>query len=303
MFLNRLNKRGFTLIELLVVIAIIAILAAILFPVFAKVREKARQTSCASNEKQFGLAFVQYIQDYDEVYPLASYNAGGIDWVGKVGPYIKSTAVFSCPDETSSHSAAKDGVLPLSYGANADVLSLHDVYAVATVSSAQFTSPSKTVLIFEIRSANTGGVGILPDGSGEHWIDGRGNGRYDNGSPQFLWAPYNAGYATGFMGGIADPASVAPGCSVDANPSTGCFDGKVGRHSDGANFAFADGHVKWMRGDKVSTGFEPTGTGCDQDQANCQSPATDQSGNTWRTEPNNAASTDIERWIATFSVL
>ncbi len=64
-----MKRTAFTLIELLVVIAIIAILAAILFPVFQKVREKARQTSCASNEKQLGLAFLQYNQDYDETFP------------------------------------------------------------------------------------------------------------------------------------------------------------------------------------------------------------------------------------------
>src|ERR1700760_4371273 len=76
-----LRPLGFTLIELLVVIAIIAILAAILFPVFAKVREKARQTSCLSNEKQLGLAFQQYTQDYDEKYPdpnLGPIPSGGI---------------------------------------------------------------------------------------------------------------------------------------------------------------------------------------------------------------------------------
>src|ERR1041385_3748666 len=66
------NKRGFTLIELLVVIAIIAILAAILFPVFAQAREKARQTSCLSNEKQLGLAVMQYLQDYDELLPTGT---------------------------------------------------------------------------------------------------------------------------------------------------------------------------------------------------------------------------------------
>ena len=66
------RNKGFTLIELLVVIAIIAILAAILFPVFAKAREKARQASCASNEKQLGLAIIQYVQDYDETFPAAS---------------------------------------------------------------------------------------------------------------------------------------------------------------------------------------------------------------------------------------
>ena len=70
--------KGFTLIELLVVIAIIAILAAILFPVFAQVREKARQTTCASNQKQIGLGFLQYVQDYDEHFP--SEQDGGNPW-------------------------------------------------------------------------------------------------------------------------------------------------------------------------------------------------------------------------------
>ena len=71
------QRRGFTLIELLVVIAIIAILAAILFPVFAKAREKARQITCTSNEKQLGLAFLQYVQDYDETYPSTYCNGWG----------------------------------------------------------------------------------------------------------------------------------------------------------------------------------------------------------------------------------
>jgi len=90
-------RRGFTLIELLVVIAIIAILAAILSPVFAKVREKARQTTCVNNEKQIGLAVLQYVGDYDEAYPLIWFNyptpgSGGTttEWSTVVQPYIKS---------------------------------------------------------------------------------------------------------------------------------------------------------------------------------------------------------------------
>src|ERR1700733_12377722 len=92
------GQRAFTLIELLVVIAIIAILAAILFPVFAQAREKARQTSCLSNEKQLALAAVQYTQDYDEMWPIAS-TGGQYGWAGKLYAYVKSVQVFQCPDD------------------------------------------------------------------------------------------------------------------------------------------------------------------------------------------------------------
>lgn len=97
------TKNAFTLIELLVVIAIIAILAAILFPVFAQAREKARQASCMSNLKQLGLGVMQYIQDYDEryvlvrsVYPTA--NGAGVTWQSLIQPYVKNTQVTGCPD-------------------------------------------------------------------------------------------------------------------------------------------------------------------------------------------------------------
>lgn len=91
------KKKGFTLIELLVVIAIIAILAAILFPVFAKAREKARQSSCASNMKQIMLGVMAYAQDYDETY-LANPDWGGCRGpVGLLEPYTKSQAIFTCP--------------------------------------------------------------------------------------------------------------------------------------------------------------------------------------------------------------
>ncbi|HAZ64219.1 MAG TPA: hypothetical protein DCZ72_11510 [Armatimonadetes bacterium] len=92
-----MRRRGFTLIELLVVIAIIAILAAILFPVFAKAREKARQASCSSNEKQIALAIMQYSQDYDEMYPRGYTTPPARDWKSDCEPYIKNTQVFRCP--------------------------------------------------------------------------------------------------------------------------------------------------------------------------------------------------------------
>jgi len=103
-------RKGFTLIELLVVIAIIAILAAILFPVFARAREKARQTSCLANVKELTLAFLMYTEDYDECLPARTYNAASaflypngtstsraMPWNVAIYPYVKNTAVYNCP--------------------------------------------------------------------------------------------------------------------------------------------------------------------------------------------------------------
>lgn len=105
------SHSGFTLIELLVVIAIIAILAAILFPVFSRAREQARKASCSSNLRQIGLGIMQYSQDYDETLPLFSLSTtsykgfsgygtngdDGVRWADSIYPYIKSTQVFDCP--------------------------------------------------------------------------------------------------------------------------------------------------------------------------------------------------------------
>jgi len=88
------KKLGFTLIELLVVIAIIAILAAILFPVFAQAREKARQTTCISNQKQIGLGILQYLQDYDETYPQST-DGNYVQWYNMIQPYIKNGDLFN----------------------------------------------------------------------------------------------------------------------------------------------------------------------------------------------------------------
>jgi prepilin-type N-terminal cleavage/methylation domain-containing protein len=109
---RRTVKKGFTLIELLVVIAIIAILAAILFPVFARARENARRASCQSNLKQIGLGVLQYIQDYDERYPAARWGSGPSwdaprnVWFGQVHPYTKSLQIMQCPSDTATEPAA-----------------------------------------------------------------------------------------------------------------------------------------------------------------------------------------------------
>jgi prepilin-type N-terminal cleavage/methylation domain-containing protein len=113
---NVFRTRGFTLIELLVVIAIIAILAAILFPVFARARESARKTACLSNEKQLGLGFMMYAQDYDENLLGCNFNAPTnnrpwLEWPGTPGngwmagfytpiqPYVKNTQLLQCPSQ------------------------------------------------------------------------------------------------------------------------------------------------------------------------------------------------------------
>jgi prepilin-type N-terminal cleavage/methylation domain-containing protein len=112
-----MQRRGFTLIELLVVIAIIAILAAILFPVFAKAREKARQSTCLSNCKQLGLAMLQYAQDYDEMwvqwfYPGTNpYNTSGyIFFTNLIMPYMKSEQILMCPSRRGAY-ATKEYIM------------------------------------------------------------------------------------------------------------------------------------------------------------------------------------------------
>ncbi|HZO89261.1 MAG TPA: prepilin-type N-terminal cleavage/methylation domain-containing protein [Chthonomonadaceae bacterium] len=97
---HRRVRAGFTLIELLVVIAIIAILAAILFPVFAQAREKARAISCLSNAKQSGLAFAMYVQDYDETTPKMGF---GTDWWTAIYPYTKNLDLYYCPDRNEGN--------------------------------------------------------------------------------------------------------------------------------------------------------------------------------------------------------
>ena len=120
---TKFRYSGFTLIELLVVIAIIAILAAILFPVFARARENARRASCMSNMRQIGLGFMQYSQDNDESFPLkgATGANGKIPpcWLHSIQPYVKSYQVYKCPSDTKIEGEPALGVDYTSYGINA----------------------------------------------------------------------------------------------------------------------------------------------------------------------------------------
>lgn len=174
------EEKGFTLIELLVVIAIIAILAAILFPVFAQAREKARQSSCLSNEKQIGLAILSYAQDADETIPQSEYlyksngTAGtanaydNMKWMDVIQPYIKNTGVFNCPSDPNAANGkyktadqrGATAVSPQEFGSYA----MNNAYYGQAQSAlnppngrtlAQIVAPSGTVLVAEAEGLST----------------------------------------------------------------------------------------------------------------------------------------------------
>jgi prepilin-type processing-associated H-X9-DG protein len=227
------------LIELLVVIAIIALLAAILFPVFARAREQARKTSCLNNEKQVGLAFLQYSQDFDEMMPWGNSVSPGRGWAGPVYPYLKDKNVLRCPNDTTQPAA---GVMNISYGYNMNIRQ-----GVGSA-IASMTTPTKTVLLFEVANlrvdaGNPAEVDSVAanggDGGGAGYIDYSGGGAF---------------YTTGLMGiPVRSTASYRM-----YNP----------RHLDGSNFIMADGHAKWLSPQKVSPGYSNNNAACKQDQVN-----------------------------------
>ena len=233
------SKQGFTLIELLVVIAIIAILAAILFPVFAQAREKARAISCVSNMKQLNTAVMMYTQDYDETFPIGLDNTWWMStWVRNTQPYVKNFQVYRCPDDSTPVDAAITWAgIRISYGANGmiawdgkanslfGVMGLSQGWMGTTVRSlGSVTKPAETVLLSEkFDKDNLSDWGLGTVFTGVSWWD-------NYGPPVHMYGEIPNGTLP-----ASNPFPTGPNGAVTAN------------HSLMANVAFCDGHVKPMR--------------------------------------------------------
>ena len=224
MKVNNRSQKGFTLIELLVVIAIIAILAAILFPVFSKVRENARRTVCLSNEKQIGLGILQYVQDTDEQYPqlrgddkgASTYGGNGSEtdwwWSQAIYPYVKSVNVYTCPSNPDTgpvcpNKATFSPQLHESYVMNSRVAQPHGWWNSGGSSLASVEEPSQKIMVCE----STGNE--FP-------------------SPDYMWPEINTTDMVqyGFAG-----------------------------HNGMSNYLFCDGHAKAMRPVNTATPFNMWG--------------------------------------------
>ena len=223
---NLRRSSGFTLIELLVVIAIIAILAAILFPVFARARENARRSSCQSNLKQIGLGLFQYLQDYDERFPqvigTVPYSVGGppTGWADSIQPYLKSLQIYQCPSETTPPTndagSAASTTSYSDYFYNAQ-LSWNGTNYRTGISQAALESSSLTISL------------------------GDGNGATGNSTARFRTIGGDA--TNGCIGNTTDTQPPQPAAAGLAG--TLCGGGE--RHLEGMNLAFTDGHVKWYK--------------------------------------------------------
>jgi len=252
-----MKRRGFTLIELLVVIAIIAILAAILFPVFAQAREKARQASCASNLKQIGTALMMYVQDYDESYPNAVieprpdgggtadaafcakvanpgarercsinelYGTGWTGWVANVLlPYEKNSGIYRCPSRSSTWGANNwrevDGAMSYSY----NYRSLGGAWGNAPGTS---TGGQTTVTLATLPEPST--LISMTDSANSWWDCG-----YVSGCG--IWARDLCWYSQKTGRTIQSGMTCVPGDATLTSP-----------HNDKMEVLFADGHVKLM---------------------------------------------------------
>jgi prepilin-type N-terminal cleavage/methylation domain-containing protein/prepilin-type processing-associated H-X9-DG protein len=214
--MNR-QSPGFTLIELLVVIAIISILAAILFPVFAQAREKARQTVCLSNSRQIGTAFVMYEQDYDEYFPLVCFDNGtptpGSSWTTTMQPYIAGKAILRCPDDLSPLWNSTATPRYASYGLNAWLTPNGPTPPGPYRMLAKIQDPAALIYLSELSDTSTV----------DHF-------------PSYCWNPSDPVYAANGMQFWCPNLEPLPIPTSDL---------AIKRHTGGLNSIYVDGHAKW----------------------------------------------------------
>ncbi len=271
------SRKAFTLIELLVVIAIIAILAAILFPVFAQAREKARAISCLSNMNQLGLAMQMYQQDYDETFPYwswwNSYSGGhgpapnniSSFWSNAIFPYVKSAGVYNCPDNNDQSTLAQTGFFgwitgnlvtagvpqalvnsPLGVIGNQTVLEGDwDNNGNSGTTDSELTNPAGTFLIAD--GTPTGESGAFPT-----QYEPNPNNPND---PNHKVIIARVAWANCFYNGPSNMCGGSQDDAGDYGPYTAAqlaaFNTQA-RHSGGENIDFADGHAKWMRDTQIT---------------------------------------------------
>jgi prepilin-type N-terminal cleavage/methylation domain-containing protein/prepilin-type processing-associated H-X9-DG protein len=276
------RSKGFTLIELLVVIAIIAILAAILFPVFAQAREKARATSCLSNTKQLSLGIQMYVQDYDETFPYwnwgQSYNgASGAGtspnhfeslWFNAIYPYVKNAQIYACPS-ANTHDTLNQNLIwgwtnvtdVTQVGINPALANVALNYAGnQTIFEGDFNNFSAVTLAALDRPAQTMALGDSDEGLSNYFDISI---RPDRNNPNDIHHHYIISRMA-YANPIANcyDATVAANCGAAQNnlglfllsqwaSKAAAFDAQA-RHSVGSNLGFADGHSKWMRDTSVT---------------------------------------------------
>ncbi len=240
------KRRGFTLIELLVVIAIIAILAAILFPVFAQAREAARKASCQSNLKQISAGLTMYSQDFDELMcsdeiSFVNDNRYAFNWYQMVQPYIKNKGVLKCPSSSAVASAAEiqAGTQPCSYGMNYrlsqfSTATLDDAQSLwyGVVSMAALRSPADTLWVCDNELVTNATAQTVHQEDPTKWTSDQSNWNR-RGYTRFPQDPHGSG--TDYVG-----------C---------CYNGDPWRpaplHMGGTNAVFCDGHVKYYKTEKL----------------------------------------------------